>query len=336
MPSDSRETVRRNFSINKQASEAIDEFADRHDMTKSKVVENAVLDYVDAKDKVRLEDKVDEILDILESDGPASSDDEPHTHTRAESDGGVSVQTSSAPSPSDDPAKITSFDDYKPELPEDYELTTECLENAPEAVEHGQIINDDHVDYNHLQSRGASVRVKTAVCAGIVRYHNIGDMRAKEEQIKSVAAEVLGGKRNARRHFDEIVSYFYDGPMDHPEVHDTDMVSREAAREMCAQDGLYALTFEALDEPYWRHKATEDIERVRVPLAKEEPENPELVAAYNVLSSLANESEDYIPYLADSVDQLERVYDEHRSRIMPMVQAEYENLELPETFADVE
>ena len=332
MPSPTRSTKQRTFSISVEASEAIDDHAERENMSKSMVVETAVMEYLDESQADRIESKVDDVLSQLEGSAPPSSESNTHTHTESgnmESDGGVSAVRPSAPQ-KDDLAKVDSFDEYKPELPEDYYLTEDCLKNSPEYVEQGGGINEEHIQHITLSSKGTPVRVKTAVCAGVIRYEQSDKEVAHERDIKETASDLLGSKRNARRHFDEIVSHFYDGPTAHPEVGSVDDLSSQQAQQMCSSESLYALTFDVLDDGYWRYESTEAMSRIVTGTYYEEADRKQLIAAYNNLVTVANNPENYVPYLARSIGELECVYSHFRNELVGDLAEEVPDLELPE------
>jgi len=246
MPSDTRSTDQRTFSISVEASEGIDEFAKENNMSKSKVVETAVLEFLEATQTDRIESKVDEILEKMGGDcspSPSSSENRP-THTQTESDGGVSVQSGQ----SDDPAKITSFDEYEPSLPGDYELPRDTLEDCIDYVENGGAINDDHIDKSLLTSRGFEVRYKVAICAGIIRHDK--EEIASESTIKDILEDLLGSRRQANAKFNSVVTHFYDNPTDHEEVDLHTVLNNSPLFCSLDRDDLYALSYNVLEKGY--------------------------------------------------------------------------------------
>lgn len=148
MPSQSRETDRRNFSIGRDASVAIDEFASEHNITKSKVVENAVLEYTGKDRTTRIEEKVDQILASIEGEGPSP------TQTTGKKKNSQSIHTDFDPT------------DYTPDEDRDNNLSKAELKELVTLDE--PIINPEHIDENNLPG---SAREKTALIAAIVRFN---------------------------------------------------------------------------------------------------------------------------------------------------------------------
>lgn len=152
MPSKSRDTVRRNFSITQEASQAINSFADEHNLTKSKVVERAVLEYTGKNTTGRIEQKVDRILAAVE-DG-----DVPLAQT------GGKKKNSQSDSTDFDPAG------YDPDEERDEPLSKAELKELITLDE--PVVNPEHLDENNLPG---SVREKTTLMAAVVRYNAIDD-----------------------------------------------------------------------------------------------------------------------------------------------------------------
>lgn len=152
MPSKSRNTVRRNFSINQEASQAIDSFANEHNLTKSKVVERAVLEHTAEDTTARIEMKVDKILRSI------NGGDAPLAQTGAKK---KNYQSDSADF---DPAG------YDPDEEKDGPLSKEELKELVTLDE--PVVNPKHIDENNLPG---STREKTALMAAVVRYNAIDD-----------------------------------------------------------------------------------------------------------------------------------------------------------------
>jgi hypothetical protein len=279
MSSKRRSTDHRGFSLGKEASRAIDNYADRHNMTKSMVVEKAVLEYTGRERTARIEQKVDEILDCLGGEG-AGTLGEPDTHTQTDnqttsergsesggendgsspqSDGGIAVDSSTGGRP----GVFDSLEDYTPDYPGDCEISREALKEAPVHVRDGLVINPDHVDYTTLQSKGVQVAVKTAVCAGILRYNYSGGIT--KEQIKKTASEALGGSRNASRHFDAITQYLCESPLNHPELDADDIQDspKQLRKKLCLEDDVYAPSDEYIEEEYYGYYFADTVSKIR-------------------------------------------------------------------------
>jgi hypothetical protein len=148
MPSQSRETERRNFSIGRDASVAIDEFATEHNITKSKVVENAVLEYTGKDRTARIEEKVDQILETIEGEGPSP------TQTTGKKKNSQSIHTDFDPT------------DYTPDEDRDNNLSKDELKEFVTLDE--PVINPEHIDESNLPG---STKERTALIAAIVRFN---------------------------------------------------------------------------------------------------------------------------------------------------------------------
>ena len=81
-----RNTRRKNYSLTPQAIDAIETYADEHDMEYSQVVENAVLEYTDTDRLNRVEQKIDRVLDAVESEPPASGPEQAERESIASED----------------------------------------------------------------------------------------------------------------------------------------------------------------------------------------------------------------------------------------------------------
>jgi len=148
MPSESRNTVRRNFSINQEASQAIDSFADEHNLTKSKVVERAVMEHTSKDRTARIERKVDEILASL--------------------DGGNAPLAQTGGKKKNSHNSSTDFDPagYNPDEDRDEPLSKDELKELITIDE--PVVNPAHIDENNLPG---STREKTTLMAAIVRFN---------------------------------------------------------------------------------------------------------------------------------------------------------------------
>lgn len=151
MPSQSRTTKRRNFSISLDASIAIDEYAEEYNITKSKVVENAVLEYTGKDATARIEQKVDEILATLEGDGPSPA------QTREKEKKNQKTQSDFDPT------------SYNPDEDRDNPLTKAELKELVALDE--PVINPDHVNWDSLFR---DVRKKATLLAGVCRFNANG------------------------------------------------------------------------------------------------------------------------------------------------------------------
>lgn len=171
MPSKSRDTVRRNFSITQEASQAINSFADEHNLTKSKVVERAVLEYTAGNTTGRIERKVDKILAAVESD------EAPLAQT------GGKKKNSQSDSTDFDPTG------YDPDEERDEPLSKTELKELVTLDE--PVVNPEHLDENNLPG---STREKTTLMAAVVRYNAIdGDLpHVTEGNIRATIMEHLG------------------------------------------------------------------------------------------------------------------------------------------------
>ena len=171
MPSKSRDTVRRNFSITQEASQAINSFADEHNLTKSKVVERAVLEYTAGNTTGRIERKVDKILAAVESD------EAPLAQT------GGKKKNSQSDSTDFDPTG------YDPDEERDEPLSKAELKELIALDE--PVVNPEHLDVNDLPG---SKRERTTLMAAVVRYNTIdADFETlREGHVRVAIRENLG------------------------------------------------------------------------------------------------------------------------------------------------
>ena len=189
MPSKSRDTVRRNFSITQEASQAINSFADEHNLTKSKVVERAVLEYTGGNTTGRIEQKVDRILAAVE-DG-----DVPLAQT------GGKKKNSQSDSTDFDPTG------YDPDEERDEPLSKAELKELIALDE--PVVNPEHLDVNDLPG---SKRERTTLMAAVVRYNTIdADFETlREGHVRVAIRENLGDSDYLLEQYTDPVSRKFD------------------------------------------------------------------------------------------------------------------------------
>ncbi len=93
------EKVRRNFSIREKVDAVLNDKADEWDMSRSEIVEKAVLEYTDHDRTARIEEKLDEIHDVVVDGGGtqsrAADEEKENPATETEEDGTGRVESSS-------------------------------------------------------------------------------------------------------------------------------------------------------------------------------------------------------------------------------------------------
>lgn len=152
MPSDTRTTEQRTFSIAVEASEGIDEYAAKENMSKSMVVERAVLDYIEASQADRIEEKVDEVLAKL--DGSSNPSSPPQSTGEKENVG----------------AGQSDFDPeaYDPDADRDEPLSKDEVKKLLSTLD------EPAINPEHITDESIAVNAKDEPVSAIVRYEREG------------------------------------------------------------------------------------------------------------------------------------------------------------------
>lgn len=238
MPSKSRNTVRRNFSINQEASQAIDSFAAEHNLTKSKVVERAVLEHTKEDRAARIETKVDEILATLEG----GSDSLAQT-------GGKKKNSQSS----------TDFDPagYNPDEDRDEPLSKAELKELVKTDE--PVINPEHIDENNIPG---SVAEKTTLIAAVVRHKD--RQYFHDGTIVSAIEDLLGTSEHLRDQYSSSVTAEFESRW-------SVEFNQEERKYECDRSGYF--TTESHQQEYYQERYETIQEAVDTPI----DEMPEFV-----------------------------------------------------------
>lgn len=307
MPSSTRSTVKRTFSISSKASEAIDRYADRNNETKSKTVENAVLALVNDDHDAQLERKIDEIHDCVVGEGGTVAAGDTHTHSDAHTDDGRDddLETDGGSSVVGGSSTFNSISSYSPNYPSDRQLSREALRQVPSAAEDLEI-DPEHVDYSILRSRGMNVSVKAAVCAAIIRHEHTGTL--SEDDIMDLASDVLGSTRNARRQFDEIASNFVSDPNTHDDITPEKLTElpNDIKQKLACKVGYYAPSLSYVGRVYYTHMYSERTTFISSKI-EGSPTRKEVVACHNQLIYLW-EKRDMIEKHVPDIEDFGQIY----------------------------
>lgn len=170
MPSDNRDTNRRNFSLKPEATQAIDSFAEEHNITKSKVVERAVLEYTGRDRTARLENKINQILEIVDEWDDSSIQT-------------IKKQKTSQNTPEFTPTNYDPFEDRNQKLTKS-ELNQLIKIDEP-------VINPQHIDDENFPGRENK---KAAIISALIRYDTMdSDMKFfMHPKIESYIKQYLG------------------------------------------------------------------------------------------------------------------------------------------------
>jgi len=162
MPSDTRSTEQRTFSIAVEASEGIDEYAAENNMSKSMVVETAVLDYLEESQADQIEEKVDNVEEKVD-EVLANLDGSPNPSPSSSQTSGEKENVGGSPSDFDPEA-------YDPDADRDEPLSKDEVKQLLSALD------EPAINPEHITDESLSMNDKSGPVAAIVRYEREGNV----------------------------------------------------------------------------------------------------------------------------------------------------------------
>jgi len=180
-----RKVERRNYSLHPDAVDAIESYARAHSISKSKVVQLAVLEYTGHDRTKRIEEKLDQLLEYFDEGAPAE-----YAEKEKENRPTGSTQSTHDTSSSSNTSEITKTYDHTEE--HDDPLTTDEIRILLEQ-------DEPHINSDHIGTLPRSSKEKAALVAAVLRSKSSFDQATRiitTDDVENTVEELVGDSQH--------------------------------------------------------------------------------------------------------------------------------------------